>query len=102
MKKIINGRTYNMSTAIRVADYDECLSRSDFGFRREVLYQKRNGEFFLYGEGGASTRWAQPISGNGWREGYGIVPLSRKGALNWASEHSDVETVERIFGEVSE
>ena len=54
MKKIINGKTYNTETAKKLANWDNEIYGS-FDSIEETLYQKRTGEFFLAGEGGAST-----------------------------------------------
>ena len=102
MKKIIKGKMYTTSTAKLVFTYDECLPRKDFNHRIEKLFRKRNGEFFLHGEGGGLTRWAEAISGNGWKEGENIIPLTHSGAFDWSCDHADPDLVEELFGEVSE
>lgn len=52
MKKIINGKMYNTETATELGDFWNGLSTSDFRNLSETLYRKKNGEFFLYGQGG--------------------------------------------------
>ena len=48
MKKIINGKVYDTSTAERVGGWNNNCSTSDFGYCSEDLYRKRTGEFFLF------------------------------------------------------
>ena len=55
MKEVrIDGKRYNINTAEFIASWDNDLPYMDFGYLKETLYRKRTGEFFLYGEGGAS------------------------------------------------
>lgn len=102
MKKIINGKKYDTETAREIGCDGNNLSRRDFKWWTEVLYQKRTGEFFLYGEGGPASRYAVSADGHGWDSGKQIIPLSEDKARNWAEEHLDADEYEKIFGEVSE
>ena len=62
MKKIIEGKMYNTETATYIGRYrTDTMSRRDFRYLEEELYQKRTKEFFLCGEGGAMTKYAKVI-----------------------------------------
>ena len=102
MKKIINGKVYNTSTAERVCGRSNGRSTSDFGYCSEDLYRKRTGEFFLYGEGGPRSRYAVSCGNNDWGYGESIIPLTYDAARKWADEHLASEDYEAIFGEVAE
>lgn len=102
MKSIINGKKYDTETAKEIGCDGNNLSRRDFKWWAEVLYQKRTGEFFLYGEGGPASRYAVSEDGHGWESGKKIIPLSEDKARKWAEEHLDVDEYEEIFGEVQE
>jgi len=95
MKKIINGRLYDTDKAHRLG-YD---GKGD-GFSKwyEELYQKRTGEFFLYGEGGALTKYARAIDDNNWSGGEKIIPLSAVAARKWVEEHLSADEYAKIFG----
>ena len=85
MKKIINGKRYDTETA------EFCGSREygypgDFDHVSEELYQKRTGEFFLYGEGGPNLKYREEISMNSWSGGEKIIPLTDDEAKEWAEE----------------
>ena len=56
MKRIINGRAYNTETATRIARDDSGRGRAGYF---EVLYQSRDGAFFLAGAGGEDSPWAR-------------------------------------------
>ena len=101
MKKIINGKKYDTETAKAVAFHSNNLSYRDFKWYDETLYQKRTGEFFLLGEGGAMSKYAQPV-GNCMSNGMTIIPMSYDEAKQWAETNIDVDRYEQIFGEVEE
>lgn len=102
MKKIINGKKYDTETAKELACWGNAGSWSDFSHFAETLYQKRTGEFFLYGEGGPASRYAEQVEQNSWSGGEQIIPLDYKAAQEWAEEHLSGDAYEDIFGEVEE
>lgn len=101
MKKIINAKVYNTETAAKVGAWDNGYFTNDFNYCSEDLYQKKTGEFFLHGEGGALSTYA---SHSGDTTGYGerIIPMTYDEAAQWAERHLTGEQYEHIFGEVSE
>lgn len=101
MKKIINGKVYDTETAQKVGFWSNSLGYNDFNWREESLYRKKTGEYFLYGEGGPRTNYAERV-GNMWGSGERIMPLTFAEAKKWAEEHLDGEDYEKIFGEVTE
>lgn len=102
MKKIINGKVYNTDTAECVGEWDNGCYGNDFNYCEESLYRKKTGEFFLYGSGGALSKYAESRGTNSWGSGSTIKPLKLKEAQEWAEERLDADDYEKIFGEVSE
>lgn len=102
MKKIVNGKIYDTATAERVGSWSSNRSTSDFSYCSEDLYRKRTGEFFLHGEGGATSKYAVSCGNNEWGYGKQIIPLSYDAARKWAEEHLPADRYEAIFGEVGE
>lgn len=102
MKKIINGKSYDTNTAERVGSWDNGYPCTDFSYCSEDLYRKRTGEFFLHGEGGALSRYAEVCGDNRWSSGGRIIPLTYAAAQKWAEENLDGDKYEAIFGEVAE
>lgn len=102
MKKIINNKVYDTSTAEKVGEWDN--GRWDDRLYRcaEVLYRKRTGEFFLHGYGGPGSKYAVSTGNSNWSSGEKIIPLSYEAAQKWAEEHLDGEEYEAIFGEITE
>lgn len=101
MKKIINGKRYDTETANNCG-YDSYGNCTDFGWLKETLYQKRTGEFFLHGQGGARTKYGRLAGRNLWSDGEQIIPLTVEAAQKWAEEHLDADAYEKLFGEASE
>lgn len=101
MKKVIGGKLYNTETA-KFLGGDSYSNPGDFAHWSEGLYKKRTGEFFLYGEGGPLSRYAQTIGQNEWSGGEQIQPLTVENARQWAEEHLSADEYEAIFGEIAE
>ena len=102
MKKIINGKLYNTDTAKRLGVYANGGSWRDFSHLEEALYQKKTGEYFLHGEGGAMTIYATPEGNNSWSGGSRIMPMTYDEAKEWAEKHLEADEYEAIFGEIVE
>lgn len=102
MKKIINGKAYDTATAKEVASWSDGTSFRDFHHIEEKLYQKRTGEFFLFGEGGPMTKYAESAGQNQWTGGSKIIPLDWESARKWAEQNLTAEEYEAVFGEVAE
>lgn len=102
MKKIINGKVYDTNTAQRVGYWSNNLTYRDFSWCEETLYRKKTGEYFLHGEGGPASRYAEAVGTNSWGSGERIMPLTYKEASEWAEKHLDGDEYEQIFGAVSE
>lgn len=101
MKKIVNGKSYNTSTATEVCDIGNGLRKGDFKWDDSALYVTKKGAYFLAGEGGPSSRWAQEYS-NMRIGGRGIRPLSKREALSLAEEHAPIDVIEEFFGDMIE
>ena len=102
MKKIINGKVYDTEKAKELGTYANAGSWRDFSHLEETLYRKKTGEFFLFGEGGPMTRYAEAEGQNSWTGGRRIMPMSYDEAREWAEEHLTADEYEAIFGEIVE
>jgi hypothetical protein len=102
MKKIINGKLYDTETAREIAVRGHGDGPRDFRYYCETLYRKRTGEYFLYGEGGPMSRYAESCGQNQWRGGEKIIPLDYTAATEWAEENMSADDYQAEFGEVSE
>ncbi len=96
MKKIINGKRYDTNTAKLIGE-TSYSNRTDFAYWSEELYQKRTGEFFLYGEGGPMSKYARSTGQNSWSGGKKIIPLTIEEAQEWAEKYLDADEYEALF-----
>ena len=101
MKKIISGKLYNTETA-EVVGLDSYSNPRDFHYWQEILYRKKTGEYFLFGEGGPASKYRVSIGVNQWLGGESILPLDIEAAKEWASFHLDVDDYVAEFGNVEE
>ena len=102
MKKIINGKLYDTDTAKEIGSRFRGESVRDFHYSFEQLYKKRTGEYFLYGEGGPMSKYAETVGQNQWTGGKKIIPLDYKAATEWAEKNMDADDYQAEFGEVGE
>lgn len=101
MKKIIKNKVYDTDTAKLLAEYDSG-NRDDFHWYCEELYQKKTGEFFIYGEGNAASPYSQKVDTNTWSGSCAIKPMSYDEAREWAEKNLDADEYISIFGEPQE
>lgn len=102
MKKVIDGKMYDTSTAKKLGEWTNGERYADFNYLEESLYRTKAGRYFIYGNGGAMTKYAESAGNNSWSSGSRIEPVSRETAMEWAEEHLDGDEYEEIFGAVPE
>ena len=100
MKRIIDGKRYDTSTAEEIATATHGYKR-EFSYYEETLYCKRTGEYFLYGYGHGDSKYAKQVLGS-WGPGEDVIPMTYEQARQWAERNLDAEEYEREFGEVPE
>ena len=94
MRKMINGTRYDTEKAIEVGTYCTPVSTSDFNWFKATLYKTpRSHRFFLAGEWGALSRFAQSYGQDKWIGGSDIVLLKDRVALEWAKKHLETEDI---------
>ena len=101
MKKIINRRKFDTSTAEYLGSY-QYSAPGDFHYTYEGLYRTKAGEFFLHAEGGPASKYSKPAGQNSYSGDETIIPLSFSKAQDWAEENLSGDDYEKIFGEVKE
>lgn len=103
MRKIIDGRMYDTDTAEKIFERDThgYYSRDDFHWTEEALYRKRTGEFFLYGYGGALTKYAH-FNGQMSVGGEKFIPMTLEDAKKYVERYCTTGLYIELFGEVAE
>lgn len=102
MKKIINGKMYNTETAKALGTAYSNAPVNSFEYWEETLYKKKNGEYFLHGHGGPTSRYAEYTDVNTWSGGEKFTPLTETEAMKWAERYLSAEEYCDIFGEPEE
>lgn len=102
MRKIINGKMYNTDTAADIGSFSNMSNLRDYGYYEETLYQKRTGEFFLYGHGGPASKYAEQQADGMRSGGESIVPITEDQARAWVERYCDADLYICVFGEVEE
>lgn len=96
MRKVINGKLYDTDSAKCVGEWDNGYLPNDFHYTEERLFLKKTGEFFLYGSGGAISKYTQ-ATGSGYRGSEQIFPLSEEKAKEWAEKSLSGDAYLEIF-----
>ena len=89
MYKVINNRRYNTETAKKLGYWESDQDYRGLYHEEEILYRNKAGNYFLYGYGGAGSKYSQQIGANEWSSGESILPLEEDDARKWAEAHLD-------------
>lgn len=95
MKQVIDGKVYNTETAEKIAGWSNDYTPSDFNYCEEALYRTKKGAWFLYGEGGARSKY----SGNRSTYGHRITALTAEKARQWLEENQEIDLLEEHFAD---
>lgn len=99
MKKIINNKLYDTATAKKLAEWDE-NGTDPLNYIAEALYRKKTGEFFVFGDGGANTKYARIGRLKVFEPGSAILPMSLEQAKEWALDRLPKNEYDDIFGDM--
>lgn len=101
-QKVIDGKIYDTEKAELIHEWENGDSLGDIHYLEEKLYRTPRGAYFLVGEGGAATAYAQRIEGNSWADGGDICALTEAEAISWLEEHGGTEALMENFPEALE
>ncbi|MEW6481958.1 MAG: hypothetical protein AB1397_02985 [bacterium] len=97
MKKIINGKIYDTTTAQEIAS-DGFSSPGDFHYWEEILYRTPKGNYFFYGEGGPMSHYAKNVGNNTTSGSSTIWAVSEEEAQKWLAKVSPNKALELFPG----
>lgn len=104
MKDRIGTLSYDTETAKKIGGYSADYPANDFHYYKEALYKKRTGEFFLAGEGGPKSKYAEDAEGGQMLQGGSkITPVSFDKAKQWYEDHildsdyEDKKETEKVY-----
>ncbi len=102
MQQIINRKLYDTDKAEQIATHAPLTDKGNFHYLIETLYKTTDGEYFLHGDGGAATKWAEKI-GRQRTPGEELQLLTDEEALDWCQENAiDTEILIKAFGHLIE
>ena len=102
MRQVINRVIYDTSKATVIAKGGNDYAQSDHKYEWETLYRTGNGRWFLHGEGGALSSYAQPLGDNASTGGERIFAMSDEQAMYWLERHNFVEMMVKHFPDMLE
>lgn len=102
MKAVIYRKLYDTDTATLLATWENSYYPTNPRHIYEALYQKKNGEYFLYGTGGSLTHYCKTDVDHGYSGEEKITPLSMDESKDWVEIHADTATYIKCFGDVEE
>lgn len=103
MKRVIDGKIYNTATATEICDLPCHHYRGDFHWHDTTLYRTKKGAYFLAGEGGPMSLWAEPSGNNGWSGGSGLRVITAEEAREYAEQAElDPEAMQQAGFELEE
>jgi len=97
MKKVIDKKLYDTETADKIAAWDNGHGTTDGHYISEDLYRTKKGNWFLHGEGGGLSSYAESCGQNETCGGESIVPLTSEEALEWLSGHGFADEAAQYF-----
>ena len=103
MKKIIKGKVYDTANAEYICSISEQprgRGMDDFHLVIAELYQTKKGSFFIFGFGGAATRFKKSVQSNNWVGSHDLIPITIEDAQGYCEKFSQ-DNVE-IFFDVEE
>ena len=102
MRKVVKGKVVDTEKMVKVSEV-RCGNVTDYNYVRETLYFDPESKlFYLYGRGGAASRYAEAVGINQWSEGEKLMKITKGLALQWLEENqiSIDEELEKILEEV--
>jgi hypothetical protein len=96
MKSIINGKLYDMEKAKEIAYWQNMPNCTEFNWYCERLFVTTKRNYFLHGEGGAASRYAESGGGSSWGS-EAIIALTDEEAFDWLAKHGHTDVALEHF-----
>lgn len=93
MKRIIDGKVYDTETATEIA-CDSYSSPGDFSYSCETLYKTKKGRYFMHGEGGPKSDYAESVGNNVTSGSSRMWTINEAEAQNFAAKHNPKKAME--------
>ena len=97
MKKIIDGKRYDTSTAELIHEWHNGQYPNDFKRREKNLYLTKKGAWFLHHIGGALTDMSVSCGGTSRAGSEDIEPITEDNAYEFLESHGGENVIEEYF-----
>ena len=98
MQQVIDRTLYDTEQAEAIAQYAPLIDSGDYNYLVETLYKTAAGDYFLHGDGGAATKWAEKQGGYR-TANEEIELLTEDEAVDWCETRKiDGEIIVEEFG----
>lgn len=102
MYEIINGKQYDTEKAEKIASFWNGCGTNDFKNVEENLYKTKKGAYFIAGEGGAMSKYAESLANGMWSEGSHITPVNKEKAAEWCENTENYDIMRKEFEDLIE
>lgn len=102
MRKVVKGKVVDTERMQKLAEV-RFGNLNDYNYVWESLfYDPDSKSFYLYGRGGAASRYAEAVGVNQWSEGEKLMKITKGLALLWLEENGITVTdeIEKVLEEV--
>ena len=97
MRKVIKGKLYNTETAEELASDSNGQTPGSFEYSVETVYRTKSGAFFMYGHGGAMSRYKDFAQGM-YTSGSRIIEMTTEEVIAWFARHEiDPSPIEKYI-----
>ena len=102
MRKVVKGKVVDTERMQKLAEV-RFGNLTDYNYVWETLfYDPESKLLYLYGRGGAASRYAEAVGVNQWSEGEKLMKITKGLALQWLEENGITVTdeIEKVLEEV--
>ena len=102
MRKVVKGKVVDTERMQKLAEV-RFGNLADYNYVWETLfYDPESKLLYLYGRGGAASRYAEAVGVNQWSEGEKLMKITKGLALQWLEENGITVTdeIEKVLEEV--
>ena len=102
MRRVVKGRVIDTDRMQKLAEV-KFGNLTDYNYVwEELFYDAQTKSFYLYGRGGAASRYAEAVGVNQWSEGEKLMKITKGLALQWLEGNGITVTdeIEKVLEEV--
>lgn len=87
MKDIIDGKLYDTESAEQIASWKNTGDTGDLRYVKEALYKTESGAYFVYGTGGAMSKYSKSVGSSETAGSSEIKPFDEEKSYQWCEDN---------------